>query len=141
MPKDDMGKEERHTEHTKEDILKDFHEFFDYLKEWPKDAPIPPMAFGIECGDGWADLLYQLCTDIKSELEDGETFAVQQIKEKFGGLRFYCGPARKEVHDLIAEAEKRSYTVCERCGKPGKVRDTGWIRTLCDDCHEPKGGK
>jgi hypothetical protein len=42
---------------------------------------------------------------------------------------------RKEAHDegyeLIAQAEELSYKTCERCGRRGKVRPTGWVLTLC----------
>jgi hypothetical protein len=59
-----------------------------------------------------------------------------QIKEKFGGLRFYMTCGTDEIFDLVEEAEELSYKICEECGKPGKERDGGWIHTHCDDCHE-----
>ena len=43
-----------------------------------------------------------------------------------------CGT--EEMYDLIEEAETKSATICEDCGKPGKLRSGGWIRTLCDEC-------
>lgn len=36
---------------------------------------------------------------------------------------------------LVEEAERASESVCEDCGKPGRLRAGGWYRTLCDDCH------
>ncbi len=59
-----------------------------------------------------------------------------QVKEKFGGLRFYMTCGSDEIFDLISEAEALSYKTCEECGKPGEERDTGWIHTHCDNCHE-----
>ena len=44
-------------------------------------------------------------------------FQVQQVKEKFGGLRFYISAAPQEVHNMIHKAEAESYTICEHCGK------------------------
>jgi RNA polymerase-binding transcription factor DksA len=58
-----------------------------------------------------------------------------QVKEKFGGLRFYMTSENDEIRKLISEAEALSYETCEECGKPGEERDTRWIRTLCDHCH------
>jgi RNA polymerase-binding transcription factor DksA len=59
-----------------------------------------------------------------------------QVKEKFGGLRFYIGGAEKEIHDRITKAEAESYHVCEVCGEPGKLRQTGWVLTLCAPCYK-----
>ncbi len=88
------------------------------------------MPFGFACGDGWFDLIYKLSQDITAI--DKETEAMQ-VKEKFGGLRFYINGAPKEVHDLIHKAEDKSYHICEMCGKKGKLReDLGWVLTLCN---------
>jgi len=59
-----------------------------------------------------------------------------QVKEKFGGLRFYMTCGTDEIYDLTDKAEALSYKTCEECGKPGEERHGGWIRTLCDYCHE-----
>lgn len=70
--------------------------------------------------------------------EDG--IEILQIKEKFGGLRFYVGevPANLyfRVNNAISLAEAASFATCEECGEPGKRRGGGWIRTLCD-AHAP----
>lgn len=59
-----------------------------------------------------------------------------QVKEKFGGLRFYMTHGNDEIFSLISEAESKSYKTCEECGEPGDQKDTGWVKTLCDSCHE-----
>ena len=110
-----------------------------------KKSFYPFEGFGIECGEGWYDLLDQLCTDIEKELkrtnDDKEEypFQINQIKEKYGGLRFYVGSANDKVYKMIDEAEKKSYTICEECGKPGKeyvIR--GWVMTLCKESAKKK---
>jgi len=57
-----------------------------------------------------------------------------QVKEKFGGLRFYMTSKNDEIHALVREAEQLSYEFCEECGKPGQTDNKGWIRTLCEKC-------
>lgn len=59
-----------------------------------------------------------------------------QIKEKFGTLRVYYSGGDEFCEGIIAMAESMSAVTCEDCGVPGKVRDGGWIRTLCDACEE-----
>jgi len=83
--------------------------------------------FGIECNSGWKCLIWPLMRRCKLE---GVT--VLQVKEKFGGLRFYTGAASEGLSQAISDAEDLSYTICEVCGDPGRERSGGWIKTLCD---------
>lgn len=58
-------------------------------------------------------------------------------------LRFYINSSSREIFDLIDDAEKKSYKICEACGKLGKLRTKRpWIQTLCDkhnkDMNDPK---
>jgi hypothetical protein len=62
-----------------------------------------------------------------------------QIKEKFGGLRFYTHPYVEEVEQLIINAERKAAITCEKCGMPGQVGGTGWIKTLCNNCRKENG--
>lgn len=82
-------------------------------------------------GPGWANLVKQgfdLC------LKRGAR--IIQIKEKFGGLRFYCEIDGTDEFTKL-NIEGQSYNICEECGKPGKAREGGWIKTLCDECVAP----
>ena len=104
------------------------------------------MCWGFTCGDGWYDLIDDLSAKLEAEIvklkENGTATDVlpvaAQVKEKFGGLRIYVDFATEEMYDMIDEAEKKSYTICEECGAEGKVRSGGWIRTLCDDCDKAR---
>jgi len=82
--------------------------------------------------DGWFSILYNLSE--KLEAMDGVSdVRVVQIKEKFGGLRFYLSSETAEMSDAIDKAETASYYSCELCGGPGKLRhDLGWVTTLCE---------
>lgn len=55
-----------------------------------------------------------------------------QVKEKFGGLRFYVNGATDKHWNYISFAENMSYRTCEQCGAPGKRYTDGWHQTLCD---------
>ena len=55
-----------------------------------------------------------------------------QVKEKFGGLRFYTNGYTDKVSGMIRMAESMSYRTCEVCGNPGRSNTHGWISTLCD---------
>lgn len=62
---------------------------------------------------------------------------VQQIKEKFGGLRFYYNGGNDEISGMARMAELWASRTCETCGNLGERRSGGWIRTLCNE-HEAK---
>jgi len=62
-----------------------------------------------------------------------------QIKEKFGGLRFYVQAATDTHYHYISFAESMSYRTCEQCGAPGKTYTDGWHKTLCDIHAEMSG--
>lgn len=82
-----------------------------------------------EINSGWYGLVKNLIEEITLK---GWNKEVCQVKEKFAGLRFYINGASDEIHDIIEKYENISYHICEECGEDGKVRDGGWIRTLCD---------
>ena len=97
---------------------------------------------GIECGDGWYELIWELLHDIRKQCKKKLLKCrVSQIKEKYGGLRLYYDAWSKaedarfddEIDNLIKEAEDKSLTICEECGAPGSIRKGGWINTLCDE--------
>jgi len=93
--------------------------------------------YGFGCDDGW----YKLIRDLLEELElmgMDENFRVLQVKEKFGGLRFYTQGASQEAARRIEEVCQDSFNVCERCGTRENVTTEGsWVVTLCKDCRKP----
>lgn len=62
-----------------------------------------------------------------------------QIKEKFGTLRFYYHGGDDIIDGMVRMAEAMSAVTCEDCGVPGKIRRGAWIRTLCDVHAEEHG--
>lgn len=95
------------------------------------------MCWNFECGDGWKDLLDNLCNKIQEHVDKNNLDQVEavQVKEKFGGLRFYINGADDYVHKLVDEAENKSYETCEHCGSTEDIKQTtGWIVTLCPKC-------
>lgn len=112
-------------EHT-QTLLNDFPKLYQQYK-LPMDKTC--MCWGFEILDGWFNMIYELSEKIV--VLDPKCEAVQ-VKEKFGGLRFYVDNTTKEVHDLLHEYEEKSYKICEMCGKKGELRqDRAWSKTLC----------
>lgn len=62
-----------------------------------------------------------------------------QVKEKFGTLRFYYHGGDEQIYGMVRMAESMSAVTCEECGTPGKIRNGGWIRTLCDHHAKEEG--
>lgn len=97
---------------------------------------------GVAVGKGWWPIIETLCANIQSHTDwwnkNRETrpvveqVVVEQIKEKFGGLRFYYQGGDDQISGMVRMAEAWADHSCEECGAPGKKRSGGWIRTLCD---------
>jgi hypothetical protein len=114
------------------------------VERWPRwfntggDIRHTAMPDGFTHDDGWFDILWRLCEDLeplvaKLGQETGCQFEVLQVKEKFGGLRFYVNCRRDEaIRQRILAAQEESFHTCEVCGKPGTLREDSWIKTLCD---------
>ena len=97
---------------------------------YPDRGPIMDCGF-FDVDNGWFELIKELIEDLIALGWDKQTC---QVKEKFGGLRFYINAGSDEIFDRISKAERDSYNICEITGNPGKCRtDIGWIRTLCDE--------
>lgn len=93
----------------------------------------------MRCGDGWFGVVHRL--SLLLELEIAEMPEAEQphyradfVKEKFGTLTFGMSKTTPVMIEMISEAEHESAETCEHCGKPGRLRSGGWIRTLCDEC-------
>lgn len=97
----------------------------------------------LDHGDGWLDIVDRLDRAIAEIVPDYE---ITQVKEKFGGLRYYIGsvPTEQfdEVYRLIGEAEDESLRTCEACGTTDNVTTRspsgsrwGWIKTYCETHH------
>ena len=85
--------------------------------------------------DGWRKAFgIQLSEDIKHELKQKniKNYNVQQVKEKYGGLRWYDNYRL----DCLDKYEKLSERTCVVCGKPATRISTGWICPYCDKCSD-----
>lgn len=103
------------------------------------------MCWGFECGDGWFNIIDQLCSNIQHHIdwaqqqkekygrgEGCSQVVAVQVKEKFGTLRFYTNGGDEQIYGMIRMAESMSAVTCEDCGAPGKLRGRGWLYTACD---------
>ena len=120
----------------------------EYLcKVYPKmmvnrNAPITEtcMCWGFECGDGWFPILNQLMGNIQHHIdwknrteEVVQQVVLEQVKEKFGTLRFYYSGGDDYISGLVSMAESMSGVICETCGNPGTSTSGGWIKTACKE--------
>ena len=126
-------------EHSKKGKYKELvKKYPDVFKQMESSLPMPYYLFGFSIGDGWYDIIERLAAKINFELKGdsalNDLFYVTQIKEKFGGLRFYVTGATQPIWDAINEAENDSFATCELCGEKGKRRGDGWFVVRCDDC-------
>jgi hypothetical protein len=101
------------------------------------DQSSPMMTSANNVGDGWHPILRELEEKLNAIDPD---FELQQVKEKFGALRYYARTTKdadqyRKFHLAISVAETQSSKTCEVCGEPGRTCRPGlhWIKTLCDE--------
>lgn len=113
-----------------------YDDLLDILNRFEKSYPST-----FDCNIGWFPLIAQTHRKLKY-VDPGYTVA--QIKEKFGGLRYYYTPSNifienvsivpSIMHDVVTAAENKSFHTCEICSKPGNTcKSNGWQRTLCSE--------
>jgi hypothetical protein len=118
-----------------------------------RQKDLPPqqtsMCWGIACDDGWYKILDTLCGWLTTMEEfTGAQVEATQVKEKFGGLRFYFTVRNCRVNDMffpvikemIRFAELYSEEICEVCGQSGELSlKGGWRKTLCEEHRDELG--
>jgi len=122
------------------------------LRDYGGDMKKTCMHWGMECGDGWYDLLNELLAKLDYiSNHSGVQVVADQIKEKFGTLRFYYSTIIKTdfnvepivdkiISDVVAVAESRSAHVCEIRGKRGVLCSRmGWLKTLSKEEADKEG--
>jgi hypothetical protein len=101
---------------------------------------------GICVSKGWWPIIDSLCGQIQAHLKHRnglasqypdqhnpvEEVVIDQIKEKFGGLRFYYTGGDETIYGMVRMAESWASHSCEECGSPGNHTKDGWIKTLCN---------
>ena len=129
-----------------------------------KDMKETCMCWGFECGDGWFNILDQLMGNIQHHIDWKEKqrdwairfnstaapedlrpvpdtipqVTLDQVKEKFGTLRFYYTGGDDEISGMVRMAESMSGVTCEGCGNLGERRGGGWVHTYCTPCEEAR---
>lgn len=105
--------------------------------------PLKGHVESFEHEDGWFALVSSMC----DELDKLKKIRLEQVKEKFGGLRvYYCfsdDATRAEIEELKSQAHaiidkyaEKSLVTCSYCGSiSGRLMNVGlWMMVLCDEC-------
>jgi hypothetical protein len=128
-------------------LLARFPKMFRHLVEGQTEAISPLSQRGIECGDGWYELVFELTKKLEKLIENipvEECPACSQCKEKFASMRYYVDWAPdsdtyekigKEFNEYVHKYEAKSAVTCEDCGAPAKQScPRYYMLILCDAC-------
>jgi hypothetical protein len=138
-------------EELEKQLVEKYPKIFVNVGSTPQQSP---MAFGIETGDGWYNIIDKLCGNIQNYIDYTKSHreallkknpynfpipdevaqvTADQVKEKFGTLRFYYTGGDAKIDGMARMAESMSAATCEKCGNVGKVRGKSWIYVSCDE--------
>ena len=103
-----------------------------------------PILFGVvlpmrlSAGEGWFFLVWDLCASLEAiarqQVSDGyPPMRIVQVKEKFGGLRYYLQGATEEARAMTRAASVQAETICEACGRSANYcrSRNGWWKAFC----------
>lgn len=100
------------------------------------DKFLPAYYKSVDVDTGW----YQIVVDCDKELTGVDPkYQIAQIKQKFGGLRYYTHPSNRDdkhtlirIGDIISKYEDIAAVTCEATGKTGVLMKSknGWLKTL-----------
>jgi hypothetical protein len=101
-------------------------------------------------GDGWYNIIREICEEmVLVKKLTGIQYTADQVKEKFGTLRFYFSDDNRPtkltelerikwmryIWRFVAERENKSDQICEVCGNTGILHNDQWHTiTLCNEC-------
>lgn len=133
-----------------EALERQLQESFPFMSS--EDSKNVYKGWGCDCADGWFSLIRDMCQEITDRYAKDSIpvdIVVLQVKEKYGGLRFYYSFAgvseksvekealKQDIAQIVYDYEQKSETICEECGASGIIRtDLCWIQTLCDSCYQ-----
>lgn len=100
------------------------------------------MGRGIECEDGWFDIIDAFCAKVQTQVKYGmPPVTLKQVKQKFGTLIIYFAGGDAMTRGMAYMAEAMSEKICEVCGEYGgpvlRVRDNVRVMTRCMN-HTPQ---
>ena len=128
------------------------------FRDYNGDPQRTCMAWGIECGDGWFDLIDTICKAIQNQTEHVNRLwpnlkfgvVAAQVKEKYGTLRFYnefiyadgleehdrdrLEKYITQVNGMVSFAEFMSGRICEVYGQKGSLDGSSFPRCRCKEC-------
>jgi hypothetical protein len=76
--------------------------------------------------------------DFRQVPESIPQVTLDQVKEKFGTLRFYYSGGDDYISGMVSLAESLTGVTCESCGNIGERRGGGWVHTYCTPCEETR---
>lgn len=90
-----------------------------------KEKIVPEYPKSIDVDEGW----YQLVIDCDKELTAIDPhYRIFQIKEKFGGLRYYFHPSQsdtsKAMNEVVSKYEAIAARTCEATGGSGVLMES-----------------
>lgn len=96
---------------------------------------LPASNSNISFPVGWEKVVRRALEKFAENKNDSNALRVEQIKDKFGGLRIYTNFTSEKIQAIIAYAEDEADNTCMECGYNGDtVVEHPRYQVLCKKC-------
>lgn len=116
------------------------HDLIDKLQqELLNEYPQLPW---LEVDLGWIPIISDMMKELSPYFQKDPTFKIEQVKQKFAGLRVYFSSREQnyeEINAIVNKSVKRASLTCEMCGATEGVAVVSpryWMFNLCPNCFE-----
>lgn len=117
-------------------LLHDFPELYERMNMTVQESC---LGFGTEINKGWYEIIYYYSEKIHDYMKEKNlNTRVEQVKQKFGELRWYIDNTDDFIDKLVNKAENECEKICEVCGSREEVKNTRYI-TICNKCKKENG--
>ena len=100
--------------------------------------PTPYEVCGVECGDGWANIVEGILRYVENYHKNHPSswkLDITQIREENGALHIHTTHETRALTRMLKEAKEMSLKTCEICGSTDNVGQTlSPIKTRCYNC-------
>ena len=75
------------------------------------------LAGGFECGDGWYQIIDDMCKELRASSMLRDDFVITKVFDKYGDMYVHSRNGNNATRSIIEDAIELSMEICDACGQ------------------------